>query len=94
MTIVASWCAFTHSVLYQILVLGFVSFTQPGVWVAANSIGSGGQSTPYLVNASNAIIFGLMTLLCFPAGGLCNKITSKWTLVVGVLLYVTVLLTI
>ena len=29
-----------------------------------------------------------MAIGCSPAGGLCNLITSKWTLVIGVMLYV------
>ena len=88
MRIVSNLKTFYRSVLFQIIVLGFVSFTQPGVWGAANSLGAGGQSTPFLVNTSNAIIFGIMAIGCSPAGGLCNLITNKWTLVIGVMLYV------
>ena len=88
MRIVSNLKTFYRSVLFQIIVLGFVSFTQPGVWGAANSLGAGGQSTPFLVNTSNGIIFGIMAISCSPAGGLCNLITSKWTLVIGVMLYV------
>lgn len=75
-----------RTVLVQIILLGIVSFTQPGVWVAVNSLGAGGQSKPYLINASNAIIFGFMAVGCTLSGGLCNIIGSKWTLVIGVVL--------
>jgi len=31
----------------------------PGLWNAMNSLGAGGAETPYLVNAANALVFGL-----------------------------------
>lgn len=34
-------------------------------WGAMNDLGAGGQATPYLVNASNALTFSLMALTAF-----------------------------
>jgi hypothetical protein len=33
-----------------------------GLWNAMNSLGAGGAETPYLVNAANALVFGLSRL--------------------------------
>lgn len=31
----------------------------PGLWNAMNSLGAGGAQSPYLINAANALVFGL-----------------------------------
>lgn len=33
----------------------------PGLWNAMNSLGAGGAESPYLINAANALVFGLST---------------------------------
>lgn len=76
-----------RSVLFQTIIVGIVSFSQPGIWSALNNLGAGGQAKPYLINASNALTYGLMSIGCVLAGGLCNKIGVKWTLVLGVIFY-------
>lgn len=81
---------FYRTVLFQIVVVGFVSFTQPGIWNALNNLGAGGAAKPYLINAANALTYGIMVVGCTLAGGLCNKIGSKWTLVIGVILCVMI----
>ncbi|KAM6529377.1 hypothetical protein FALCPG4_007512 [Fusarium falciforme] len=43
---------------FQAILLGLVSFTQPGIWTAIMSLGGGGQAEPYGVNASDAITYG------------------------------------
>ncbi|KAN0060489.1 hypothetical protein ACQY0O_007820 [Thecaphora frezii] len=78
---------FHRTVLFQILVVGIVSFSQPGIWNALSNLGAGGQQKPYLVNAANALTYGIMTFGCALAGGLCNRIGIKWTLVIGVCFY-------
>ena len=40
-------------------------------------------SQPYLNNAANALTYGLMSVGCFIAGGVSNKLTAKWTLFIG-----------
>lgn len=42
---------------------------------------------PYLNNAANALTFGLMSVGCFLAGGVSNKITAKWALFIGAAFY-------
>lgn len=78
---------FYRSVLFQIILVGLVSFAEPGIWNALNNLGAGGQQKPYLVNAANSLTYGIMSIGCALAGGLCNKIGLKWTLVLGVIFY-------
>lgn len=47
-----------RSPLFNVIIVGFISFTQPGIWNALNNTGAGGQQEPYLVNGSNALTFG------------------------------------
>lgn len=49
---------FWRGTLLQCIITGLVSFCEPGIWNALNSLGAGGQQKPYLVNAANAITFG------------------------------------
>lgn len=49
---------FWRGTLLQCIITGLVSFAEPGIWNALNSLGAGGQQKPYLVNAANAITFG------------------------------------
>lgn len=46
-------------------------------WGAMNSLGAGGQATPYLVNASNALTFSLMVLTAFITSILVRYIGVK-----------------
>lgn len=38
-----------RGVFFQATVVGIAAFTAPGLWNAMNSVGAGGQQTPYLV---------------------------------------------
>ncbi|ETN43936.1 uncharacterized protein HMPREF1541_11067 [Cyphellophora europaea CBS 101466] len=74
-----------HSTLFNIILVGAISFTQPGIWAALNSTGAGGQQEPYLVNGANALIFGIMTFGCPLFGVLANKFGLKPMLIIGTL---------
>ncbi|KAJ4986812.1 DUF895 domain membrane protein [Stagonosporopsis vannaccii] len=76
-----------RSVLFQIVIVGLVAFCEPGIWTALNNLGAGGNASPFLNNAANALTYGLMSVGCFIAGGVSNKITAKWTLVIGAAFY-------
>lgn len=47
-----------RSPLFNVIVVGLISFTQPGIWNALNNTGAGGQQEPYLVNGANSLTFG------------------------------------
>ncbi|OJI99498.1 hypothetical protein ASPVEDRAFT_50930 [Aspergillus versicolor CBS 583.65] len=78
---------FYRSCLFQIIIVGLVAFCEPGIWTALNNLGAGGNAKPYLNNAANALTFGLMSVGCFLAGGVSNKITAKWALFIGAAFY-------
>jgi MFS family permease len=48
-----------------------------------NSLGGGGEQSPWLVNAANALTFCLMVLTCALASIFVKYIGIKWTLVLG-----------
>lgn len=52
-----------------------------------NSLGGGGEEKPYLVNAANALTFGLMVVSCFLSSIVVRLIGIKWTLIVGTMGY-------
>ncbi|KAJ5935589.1 hypothetical protein N7466_005136 [Penicillium verhagenii] len=76
-----------RSCLFQIIIVGLVAFCEPGIWTALNNLGAGGNASPQLNNAANALTYGLMSVGCFLAGGVTNKITAKWTLFIGAAFY-------
>lgn len=49
--------------------------------------GAGGAQSPYLVNAANALVFGLMGILCLIGGPIANRIGLSWTLLLGAVGY-------
>lgn len=48
-----------RSSLFNAFVIGGVGFLAPGLWNAMSSLGAGGAEKPFLVNAANALVFGL-----------------------------------
>lgn len=97
---------FYRNTWFNVVIVGLVSFTQPGIWAALNSrfpfpllarsvadianstdTGAGGEEKPYLVNAANALTYGLMAVCCPIFGAVANRIGLKWTLVIGVIGY-------
>lgn len=55
---VSKWLRWYRTPLFNVFLVGLISFTQPGIWNALNSTGAGGEQEPYLVNAANALTFG------------------------------------
>lgn len=55
----ASGRVWYRTTLFNAFIIGGVGFLAPGLWNAMNSLGAGGAETPYLVNAANALVFGL-----------------------------------
>ncbi|KAJ6030597.1 uncharacterized protein N7446_000339 [Penicillium canescens] len=76
-----------RSTFFNALVLGLCNFLAPGIWGAMNSLGGGGEEKPYLVNAANALTFGLMVVSCFFGSVIVRFIGIKWTLIVGTMGY-------
>lgn len=79
--------SFYRSTLFQILVVGTCAFSAPGIWSAMNGLGVGGSASPDLVNAANAILYGIMTVTCFAGPWMTNLVGFRWTLSLGTLGY-------
>lgn len=76
-----------RTTLFNAFVIGAVGFLAPGLWNAMSSLGAGGAESPYLVNAANALVFGLMGFLCLFGGPISNRIGLTWTLCLGAVGY-------
>ncbi|SGY79267.1 BQ5605_C008g05091 [Microbotryum silenes-dioicae] len=72
-----------RSTWFAALILGLANFSAPGIWGAMNSLGAGGQASPLLVNASNALTYGLVVLSAFLTSSLVRYIGVIWTLAFG-----------
>ncbi|KAI1660677.1 MFS general substrate transporter [Daldinia decipiens] len=77
-----------HGVFFNATVVGISAFVTAGLWNAMNSVGAGGQQTPYLVMAGNAILFAVMTLTCLTGSMMANRFGLRNSLVVGTVGYV------
>lgn len=60
---VSKFTRWYRSPLFNVIMVGLISFTQPGIWNALNSTGAGGAQEPYLVNGSNSLTFGYVSSL-------------------------------
>lgn len=76
-----------RSTFYNALILGLCNLLAPGIWGAMNSLGGGGEEKPYVVNAANALTFGLMVVSCFFSSLFVRFIGIKWTLILGTMGY-------
>ncbi|KAK3324406.1 major facilitator superfamily domain-containing protein [Cercophora scortea] len=84
---VSKFTRWYRSPLFNVILVGMISFTQPGIWNALNYTGAGGQQEPYLVNGANSLTFGIMVFGCSIFGVLANKIGLKTVLIIGTLGY-------
>jgi MFS family permease len=92
-----------RSALFNVIIVGLISFTQPGIWNALNSkpalipllrtttnrtdTGAGGQQKPYLVNGANSLTFGIMVFGCPLFSILANRYGLRRVLILGTLGY-------
>lgn len=76
-----------RSSFFNAFVIGGVGFMAPGLWNAMNDLGAAGALDPYLVNAANALIFGIMGFLCLFGAPIANRIGLSWTLFLGAVGY-------
>lgn len=72
-----------RSTYYNAIILGICNFCAPGIWGAMNSLGGGGEESPWLVDAANALTFCLMVLTCALSGVFVKYIGIRWTLILG-----------
>ncbi|KUI72379.1 hypothetical protein VM1G_07565 [Cytospora mali] len=77
-----------RGVFFNASVVGLAAFAAPGLWNAMQSVGAGGEQTPYLVMAGNAILFATMTVACLCGSIVANKFGLKAALIFGTTGYV------
>ncbi|KAI9641507.1 hypothetical protein NHQ30_010316 [Ciborinia camelliae] len=77
-----------RSSLFNVLVIGAGGFLAPGMW---NDMSSLGAESLFLVNAANALVFGLrmfyLGIFCLLGGPIANRIGLKYTLTLGTVGY-------
>ena len=76
-----------RTTLFNAIVIGAVGFIAPGLWNAMNQLGAGGAEKPYLVNAANALVFGILGFTCIFGAPLANRIGLGRTLFLGAVGY-------
>ncbi|KAK5125720.1 hypothetical protein LTR85_011994 [Meristemomyces frigidus] len=76
-----------QSTLLAALLVSITAFCNPGIFGALNGMGAGGGASPNITNAANAIVFGVIAVASLLVGGIVNRITPKWGLVIGTLGY-------
>lgn len=76
-----------RSSLFNAFIIGGVGFMAPGLWNAMNDLGAAGALDPYLVNAANALVFGIMGILCLFGAPIANRIGLSNTLFLGAVGY-------
>jgi hypothetical protein len=73
-----------RSPLFNVIIVGLISFTQPGIWNRLNNTGAGGQQEPYLANGANSLTFGYATTYIVSGYSLVrvadNDKTGSWYL--------------
>ncbi|KAL3440268.1 major facilitator superfamily domain-containing protein [Aspergillus insuetus] len=74
---------FYRRVLFQATVVGICAFLAPGLWNAMQSTGAGGQQSPYLVMAANAILYSIMVLTCTFGPLVANRVGLKNAMIFG-----------
>ncbi|KAH3671994.1 hypothetical protein WICMUC_004501 [Wickerhamomyces mucosus] len=74
--------------LTQAVIIGFVSFTQPGIWSAIANLGAGGLETTGTANTSIAVLYGIMFVLSPFCSVFINKLGVKPAVTAGTIGYV------
>ncbi|GAA6004593.1 uncharacterized protein JCM10292_005685 [Rhodotorula paludigena] len=76
-----------RSPFVQVNIVGACAFLSPGLWNSMNTLGAGGGQSPFLANAANSIVFGLMVLTCLLGSSITDRIGYRWALCLGAVGY-------
>ncbi|KAL4930246.1 uncharacterized protein BDV17DRAFT_297717 [Aspergillus undulatus] len=78
-----------RSALFNVIIVGLISFTQPGIWNALNSkrCFQSLDQKPYLFNGANSLTFGTMVFGCPLFSILANRYGLQRVLILGTLGY-------
>ncbi|KAI7088258.1 MFS general substrate transporter [Hortaea werneckii] len=79
----SKWTVFYRSVLFQMILFGWLSLVGPAMMDAISNLGGGGLSSPWLANLANCLNY-LMSFFCTLFGGpLINKFRIKWSCMIA-----------
>ncbi|KAI7362928.1 hypothetical protein KC354_g6894 [Hortaea werneckii] len=79
----SKWTVFYRSVLFQMILFGWLSLVGPAMMDAISNLGGGGLSSPWLANLANCLNY-LMSFFCTLFGGpLINKFGIKWSCMIA-----------
>lgn len=79
---------FYRATLFQAIIIGILSFTQPGIWDAIANLGAGGLETVTTANVGNSVLFAIMFLFSPLFAILANRWSIKYTISIGTIGYV------
>ncbi|KAJ4151726.1 hypothetical protein NW765_013254 [Fusarium oxysporum] len=79
----ANFTKIYRSVLFQMILLGFLSCVGPAMSDAISNLGGGGPSTPYLANLATSLNYTAGCLLTLFGGPLINKFGIKWSCIIA-----------
>ncbi|GMM36704.1 hypothetical protein DASC09_040290 [Saccharomycopsis crataegensis] len=77
-----------RATFFQAIVIGFLSFTQPGIWSAIAGLGGGGLENVTTANTASSILFGIMFFFSPIFGFLANRWGIRPILNIGTVGYV------
>lgn len=77
-----------RSTYTQAHIIGFICFTQPGLWTSIMNTGAGGLQTVTTSNVANSLLFAIMFVLSPVYAILVNKIGIKPVIIIGTVGYV------
>lgn len=76
---------FYRGTLFQIILIGLISFTQPGIWTALSNLGAGGLAEPFYANAATLITYLIMFFFAPVFSVAISRLNVKWVLAFGTL---------
>ncbi|KAL4918672.1 hypothetical protein BDW62DRAFT_200562 [Aspergillus aurantiobrunneus] len=67
------------------ILVGLISFAQPGIWTALSNLGAGGLAEPFYANAATLIAYLIMFFLSPLFSVAIRRLNVKWVLAFGTL---------
>ncbi|EFX05847.1 membrane protein [Grosmannia clavigera kw1407] len=83
----SKWARIYRSVLFQMVMMGALSFVGPAMADAISNLGGGGLSTPYLANLANSVDYASGCVVTLFGGPLINKLTIKWSCLIAAVVF-------
>lgn len=76
-----------RSVVFQMVMMGALSFVGPAMADAISNLGGGGLSSPYLANLANSLDYAAGCAVTLVGGPLINKLSIKWSCMIAAVVF-------